>query len=78
MTVRNRLTKHIIFRPNGPPGSSITKARSPPYTEGVLWYVLKEPLTLSKEQIEAFRKLYHGNSRAVQAALYRALKAFVN
>ncbi len=51
---------------------------TPPCTEGVQWYVLKEPLTLSKEQIEAFRKLYHGNSRPVQAANNRPVEISSN
>ncbi|MBK8564326.1 MAG: carbonic anhydrase family protein [Saprospiraceae bacterium] len=47
---------------------------TPPCTEGVQWFVLKEPLTLSKQQIETFRRLYHGNNRPVQAANHRAVE----
>ena len=51
---------------------------TPPCTEGVQWYVLKAPLTLSKLQIEKFRQLYHGNNRPVQAANHRPVEAFQN
>ena len=40
---------------------------TPPFTEGVRWIVLAHPITLSKQQINAFRELFHeGNSREVQ------------
>lgn len=49
------------FRFNG----SLT---TPPCTEGVRWVVIKEPLTVSKEQVEAFQEVMHGaNNRPVQA-----------
>jgi carbonic anhydrase len=45
------------------PGSLTT----PPFTEGVSWVVLAEPLELSPAQIDAFRQLFpHGNVREVQ------------
>jgi carbonic anhydrase len=41
---------------------------TPPFTEGVRWIVLAHPITLSKQQINAFRDLFHeGNSREVQS-----------
>jgi carbonic anhydrase len=39
---------------------------TPPCTEGVTWYVLKTPMTLSAEQIAAFAKLYPMDARPVQ------------
>lgn len=39
---------------------------TPPLTENVEWYVLKEPVEVSKAQIEAFQKLYDHNNREVQ------------
>jgi carbonic anhydrase len=48
-------------------GGSLT---TEPYTEGVKWNVLNTALTMSEEQIDAFRHLFNGpegNSRAVQA-----------
>jgi len=39
---------------------------TPPCSEGVAWHVLKQPVELSKAQIEAFRKLYKMNARPVQ------------
>jgi carbonic anhydrase len=47
---------------------------TPPFTEGVRWIVLAEPLTLSKRQIQAFRELFdEGNSREVQPLNGRAV-----
>lgn len=39
---------------------------TPPCTEGVEWFVMEQPITLSKAQINKFRKLYHNNNRPVQ------------
>jgi carbonic anhydrase len=38
----------------------------PPCSEGVTWYVLKSPVSLSSDQIAAFAKLYPGNARPIQ------------
>jgi carbonic anhydrase len=39
---------------------------TPPGTEGVSWFVMTEPVTLSKEQIAAFRRIHDGNARPTQ------------
>lgn len=40
---------------------------TPPCTEGVIWLVLKYPVTVSKEQIEEFTHvMHHHNNRPVQ------------
>ncbi len=39
---------------------------TPPCSENVQWYLLKQPQTASKEQIEHFRKFYVDNERPVQ------------
>ena len=39
---------------------------TPPCTEGVEWFVLDTPIAMSKDQIQRFRSLYHGNNRPVQ------------
>ncbi len=39
---------------------------SPPCTENVTWHVYKEPLGASKEQLEAFARLYPDNHRPLQ------------
>jgi carbonic anhydrase len=40
---------------------------TPPCSEGVRWQVLKQPVEVSKAQIDAFRKLYRHNARPVQS-----------
>ncbi len=39
---------------------------TPPCTQIVEWYVMKEPITISKEQHEQFRKLYKNTYRPTQ------------
>ncbi|MBA1420931.1 MAG: carbonic anhydrase family protein [Epsilonproteobacteria bacterium] len=40
---------------------------TPPCTEGVRWLVMKKPVSLSKEQIETFKKVMHlHNNRPIQ------------
>ncbi len=39
---------------------------TPPLSENVEWYVMKEPIEVSAQQIEAFNRYYDGNNRAVQ------------
>jgi carbonic anhydrase len=44
------------------PGSLTT----PPCTENVTWYVMVDPMTISRAQIEKFAKLYPNDERPVQ------------
>jgi carbonic anhydrase len=53
------------------PGSLTT----PPCSEGVTWYVLKTPNTLSKEELDTFAKLYPHNARPVQPSNDRKVLA---
>jgi len=46
---------------------------TPPCSEIVQWVVFEEPITVSKEQIEAFAKLYPDNARPVQALNERTI-----
>jgi carbonic anhydrase len=39
---------------------------TPPCSEGVRWFVLKQPVTLSQQQLDDFRKLYPRNARPTQ------------
>ena len=39
----------------------------PPCTEGVLWMVLKQPVTLSADQLRLFAQMFPANARPVQA-----------
>lgn len=39
---------------------------TPPLSENVEWYVMKNPIEVSKEQIQAFQKHYNDNNRDLQ------------
>lgn len=47
---------------------------TPPCSEGVSWYVLKEPIEASKEQIARFKTLFGHNARPLQPRNARAVK----
>ncbi len=47
---------------------------TPPCSEGVLWMVMKEPVTISTEQISVFSRLYPMNARPIQSASGRLIK----
>ena len=47
---------------------------TPPCTEGVLWLVMKTPVTVAAEQVGIFGKLYSMNARPVQPANGRLIK----
>lgn len=47
---------------------------SPPCQEGVLWMVMKAPVTLSDYQLSVFSRLYPMNARPVQPAHGRLIK----
>jgi len=41
---------------------------TPPCSEGVRWYVMKDPITVSKTQVETFHhEIHHNNNRPIQA-----------
>jgi carbonic anhydrase len=48
---------------------------TPPCTEGVTWFVLQTPSTISKAELDTLSKLYPHNVRPVQPLNSRALKA---
>ncbi len=47
---------------------------TPPCTEAVRWFVLKQPVTLSARQLAAFRALYPNNARPLQPAAGRLVR----
>ncbi len=47
---------------------------APPCTEGVTWFILKQPLELSSKQIDAFAKLYPNDARPLQPLNGRIVK----
>jgi len=51
---------------------------TPPCTENVLWSVMEEPIYLSKEQIEAFTKLYKKNYRPAQKINQRSVLRYLD
>lgn len=46
---------------------------TPPCTEGVTWYVLKDQVSLSADQVAAFAKIYPINARPIQPSNGREL-----
>ncbi|MBG9509302.1 carbonic anhydrase [Bacillus thuringiensis] len=46
---------------------------TPPLSENVEWYVLKETVEASKSQIESFQKIYSSNNRQVQPLHHRVI-----
>ncbi len=59
--------EHTVFHYSG----SLT---TPPCSEGVEWFVMKTPIEMSKIQISEFKKLYHGNNRAIQQLEERSIE----
>lgn len=47
---------------------------TPPCTEGVLWNVLKTPVTVSREQLKLFSQIFPNNARPVQALNGRVVR----
>ncbi len=47
---------------------------TPPCSEGVLWLVMQQPLTVSARQIDIFSRLYPMNARPMQHAAGRLIK----
>jgi carbonic anhydrase len=48
---------------------------TPPCTEGVLWMVLKQPVSLGRDQLQLFGKLFPNNARPVQQANGRPIRS---
>ncbi|MGC3963016.1 MAG: carbonic anhydrase family protein [Rhodocyclaceae bacterium] len=47
---------------------------TPPCTEGILWLVMKQPVDISREQIDIFTRFYRNNARPIQSANGRIIK----
>lgn len=47
---------------------------APPCTEGVLWLVMQQPQQVSASQLQALRRLFPSNARAVQALHGRVIR----
>jgi len=48
---------------------------TPPCTEGVRWFLMKSPVTISKGEVAAFAKIYPSNARPVQPLNGRKIAA---
>jgi carbonic anhydrase len=46
---------------------------TPPCSEGVKWIVMRQPVTLTKDQIDIFARMYPMNARPIQAASGRRI-----
>jgi carbonic anhydrase len=46
---------------------------TPPCSEGVQWIVMRQPVTLTQEQIDIFARIYPMNARPVQSAAGRRI-----
>ncbi len=46
---------------------------TPPCSEDVRWFVYAESIELSRDQIKAFRNIFHGNNRPIQPLNNRRL-----
>jgi carbonic anhydrase len=46
---------------------------TPPCSEGVKWIVMRQPVTLTKEQIDIFARMYPMNARPIQSASGRRI-----
>ena len=54
--------------------TSMGSLTTPPCSEGVLWMVMQQPVTISNEQIAVFSRLYPMNARPIQSAAGRLIK----
>jgi carbonic anhydrase len=48
---------------------------TPPCTEGVRWYVIQQPITISRTQLNNYVPLFHINTRPLQDAHGREIEA---
>ena len=48
---------------------------TPPCSEGVVWFVMKEPVAISEAELKTFDHLYSNNTRPVQPVNDRAVRA---
>ncbi|MCP9940624.1 carbonic anhydrase family protein, partial [Synechococcus sp. Cruz CV12-2-Slac-r] len=48
---------------------------TPPCSEGVQFYILKDPVSISAEQLSNFQKLYPMNARPLQPLNERVIKS---
>jgi carbonic anhydrase len=48
---------------------------TPPCTEGVLWFVFQQPVTLSRTQLRNYTSLFRMNTRPLQDAHGREIEA---
>jgi carbonic anhydrase len=68
IALKNRVTPSELMPDNKGYYRFSGSLTAPPCSEGVRWLLMKNPITASKEQIDAFKKaVHHSNNRPVQA-----------
>jgi carbonic anhydrase len=68
IALKNRVTPSELMPNNKGYYRFSGSLTAPPCSEGVRWLLMKNPITASKEQIDAFKKaVHHSNNRPVQA-----------
>jgi carbonic anhydrase len=64
--VSGELNPEALIRKGGPVFRYQGSLTTPPCTEGIEWAVFKRPITMSKQQLQAFRDAYPDNARPIQ------------
>lgn len=74
MVARNPLDPKLLLPKDPAYFTYMGSLTEPPCSEGVLWMVMKQPVSVSPEQIAIFARLYPMNARPVQPSGDRLIK----
>ncbi len=66
LTGKDSFNVYDLLPPNKQNWHFMGSLTTPPCTEGVKWYVMKEPVKISSRQLTRFRSIFHGIARPVQ------------
>lgn len=70
-----RIDPGLLLPPKREYSTYVGSLTTPPCTEGVLWLVMKHPVSLSKAQIADFARVHKNNARPLQPAHGRVVKS---